>query len=151
MDIYTLLKKDHHTVKSVFQELEETTSRAVKKREHLFAELNMELTVHALAEEKYLYPLLKEADESHELALEAVEEHKVVKRLLKELEAGDKGTDEWLAKLKVLKENVEHHVEEEEGELFKKAKQVIEPDVAEQLAKEVEAYKEEQIHALDIR
>lgn len=149
MDIYALLKKDHQTVKSVFKELEETTSRAVKKREHLFAELNMELTVHALAEEKFLYPLLKEADESHEIALEAVEEHNVVKRLLKELESADKGTEEWLAKLKVLQENVEHHVEEEEGELFKKSKKVIEPDVAEQLAKEVEAFKEEQIHALD--
>jgi iron-sulfur cluster repair protein YtfE (RIC family) len=147
MDIYTLLQEDHEKVKSLFDELEETTERALKKRAHLFSELKMELEIHALAEEKYFYPLLKEDDSTHEMALEAVEEHAVVKRLLKELEKDDKGTEEWAAKLKVLKENVEHHVGEEEGDLFKKAKQVIGKDIAEQLAEEVEAFKEEQILA----
>lgn len=149
MDVYKLLRQDHETVKAIFKELEETTERALKKRQSLFSELNLELTVHALAEEKFLYPLLKDADESHELALEAVEEHKVVKKLLKELDNGDKGTEEWAAKLKVLQENVEHHVEEEEGELFKKARKVIDADTAEQLAAEIEAFKEEHIHALE--
>lgn len=149
MDVYKLLRQDHQTVKAIFKELEETTERALKKRQSLFSELKLELTVHALAEEKFLYPLLKDADESHELALEAVEEHKVVKKLLKELENGDMGTEEWAAKLKVLQENVEHHVEEEEGELFKQAKKVIDADTAEQIAAEIEAFKEEQIHALE--
>jgi hemerythrin superfamily protein len=149
MDVYKLLHQDHETVKSIFKELEETTERALKKRQSLFSELNLELTVHALAEEKFLYPLLKDADETHEIALEAVEEHKVVKKLLKELENGDKGTEEWAAKLKVLQENVEHHVEEEEGEMFKKARKVIDAETAEQLASEIEAFKEEQIHALE--
>ncbi len=144
MDVYKLLHEDHEKVKSIFGELEETTERALKKREHLFSELKTELTIHASAEEKFVYPLLKEAKETHELSLEAVEEHAVVKRLLKELERDDKGTEEWAAKLKVLKENVEHHVEEEEDELFKKAKKVIDADLAEQLATEIEAYKEEQ-------
>lgn len=150
MDIYKLLHQDHETVKSIFNELEETTEKALKKREHLFHELNMELSIHALAEEKYLYPLLREADETHQMALEAVEEHKVVKRLLKELDSNDKGTEQWAAKLKVLKENVEHHVEEEEGELFKKAKRVISDDVAEKLAADVEAFKDAQIHVQEI-
>jgi hemerythrin superfamily protein len=150
MDVYKLLQQDHETVKSIFKELEETTERALKKRQSLFSELNTELTVHALAEEKYFYPLLKEADESHELAMEAVEEHKLVKKLLKELENGDKGTEGWYAKLMVLKENVEHHVEEEEGDLFKKARKVIDAETAEQLASEIEAFKEEQIHAMEL-
>lgn len=150
MDIYKLLHQDHETVKSIFSELEETTEKALKKREHLFHELNMELGLHALAEEKYLYPLLKEADETRGMALEAVEEHKVVKRLLKELDNNDKGTGQWAAKLKVLKENFEHHVEEEEGELFRKAKQVISDDVAEKLAADIEAFKDEQLHVQEI-
>ena len=148
MDVYKLLHQDHETVKGIFKELEETTERGVKKRESLFSELNVELTIHAQAEEKFLYPLLKEAEESHELSLEAVEEHKVVKKLLKELENGDKGTEEWAAKLKVLQENVEHHVKEEEQELFKKAKKVIDSETAEQIASQIEAYKEEQLQAL---
>lgn len=150
MNVFKLLHEDHEKVKSIFSELEETTERAPKKREHLFSELKMELTIHASAEEKFLYPLLKEAEETHELALEAVEEHKVVKKLLRELENDEKGTEEWAAKLKVLKENVEHHVEEEEGELFKKAKKVIDADLAEQLAAEIEAYKEEQTQIQEI-
>ena len=95
MDVYKLLHQDHETVKSIFEELEETGERAVKKRESLFNELNLELTVHALAEEKFLYPRLKDEDETNALALEAVEEHKVMKTLLKELEANDKGSDSW--------------------------------------------------------
>jgi hemerythrin-like domain-containing protein len=146
MDIYKLLKQDHDAVKAIFKDLEATSEQASQKRETLFAELNTELTLHALAEEKLLYPLLKDAEESRELTLEAVEEHKVVKKLLKELEAGDKASEQWLAKLKVLKENVEHHVEEEEGELFKKAKKVISSEEAELLGDEVEDFKEEQTH-----
>lgn len=149
MDVYKLLKQDHETVRAIFKELEGTTERALKKRESLFSELDFELTVHALAEEKFLYPLLKEAEASHELALEALEEHKVVKKLLKELEKDDKGTEEWAAKLKVLEENVEHHVEEEEGELFKLARKVIDADTAEQLATEIASFKEERIHAME--
>lgn len=149
MDVYRLLRQDHETVKAIFEELEETAGRSLKRRQSLFSELNLELTVHALAEEKYLYPLLKEDDETREIALEAVEEHKLVKKLLKELEAGDKAAEAWHAKLMVLKEHVEHHVEEEEGGLFRKARKVIDAETAEQLAAEIEAFKEEQIHVLE--
>lgn len=150
MDVYKLLHLDHETVKSIFEELEETTERTVKKRETLFDELKLELTVHALAEEKFLYPILKERGETREIALEAVEEHTVIKRLLKELDTGSKGSEAWLAKLKGLRENVERHFEEEEGELFKKAKKIIGDDLAEELATEIEAFKEEQILTLEM-
>jgi hypothetical protein len=149
MDVYKLLRQDHETVKAIFEELEETTERSLKKRQSLFPELNLELTVHTLAEEKYLYSLLKEADETHEISQEAVEEHKLAKELLKELEAGDKATEAWHAKLMVLKENFVHHVEQEEGEIFKKARKVIDSETAEQLATEIEAFKQEQIHVLE--
>jgi hypothetical protein len=144
MNIYELLKKDHETVKSLFAELEGTTEEQGDEREELFQTLKQELSVHALAEEKFFYPLLLEEEESEEIALEAVEEHKVVKKLLKELEANRKDTKEWAAKLKVLQENVEHHVEEEEGELFEKAEDIISEELAAEIAAQVEAFKAEQ-------
>jgi hypothetical protein len=143
MEVYRLLHEDHLKVKSIFKELEDTTERAVKTREHLFANLKMELTLHAEAEEMFFYPRLEPAKETRDLPLEAIEEHKVVKSLLAELDNEEKGTEEWAAKLKVLQENVEHHVEEEEDELFKKAKKVLSAEDAESIAAEIEAYKEE--------
>lgn len=150
MTIYELLQKDHQTVRSIFKELEQTSDRAMKRREHLFSELSVEITLHALAEEKFLYPLLREADETHALALEAVEEHRLVKRTLKELERADKGSERWAARLKVLSEVFEHHVEEEEKEMFAKARRIIPKDLAEELAAEIEAFKEEQAHVMEI-
>ncbi|MEO6094478.1 MAG: hemerythrin domain-containing protein [Fibrobacteria bacterium] len=144
MNIYELLKKDHKTVKSLFSKLERTTEEQSDEREDLFQTLKQELSVHALAEEKFFYPLLQEEEESEDIALEALEEHRVVKRLLKELDANQKGTKEWAAKLKVLQENVEHHVEEEEGELFEKAEDVLSKEQAEEIAEQVEDFKAEQ-------
>ena len=143
MDVYKLLKEDHQKVKSIFEELEATTERAVKKRETLFETLKTELTVHAEAEETLFYPRVLKPKETHDITLEALEEHKVVKTLLAELDADPKDTEEWSAKLKVLKENVEHHVEEEEGEMFKKAKSVLSKEDAEAIGEEIEAFKEE--------
>jgi len=64
-----------------------------------------------------------------------------VKELLKELASTPKDTEEWTAKLTVLKENVEHHVEEEEGEMFKKARKVLTDEEAEELGSRMEAAK----------
>src|SRR6185369_16288491 len=119
MDAFELLKKDHEKVSGIFEKLEPTTERGVKTREELFTQLKRELDIHAQIEEQILYPVLKEADETHDITLEAFEEHNVVKQLLAELEELPKDDETWQAKLTVLKENVEHHVEEEEGEMFK--------------------------------
>ena len=144
MNVYELLKKDHETVKNLFAQLEETDEDQVQEREELFLTLKKELTIHALAEEKFFYSELKEDEESEETTLEALEEHKVVKKLLKELDGNQKGTKEWAAKLKVLQENVEHHVEEEEGELFEQAAEVLDEDDAERIGEEIESFKNEQ-------
>jgi hemerythrin superfamily protein len=143
MDLYALLKEDHQKVKSLLKELEDTTERAEKTRDRLIKEVEMELTVHSEAEEKYLYPRLQDISETKDLAYEAIEEHKVVKTLLTELVSEPKGTAEWSAKLAVLKENVEHHIEEEEGPLFSKAKRVLSREDSEAIGEEVMAYKEE--------
>lgn len=142
MDVYKLLKADHLKVKAIFKELEATTARGVKTRETLFEKLKTELTLHSEAEEVCFYPRLVEPKETHEITLESLEEHKVVKSLLAELESDPKGTEEWAAKLKVLQENVEHHVEEEEGELFKLAGSILSKEDSEAVAAEIQSFKE---------
>lgn len=137
MDAFELLKKDHKKVSQLFEEIE---SASGKSKNQLFGQLKKELDVHAHVEEKIFYPALENKQESRDITLEAYEEHKVVKDLLAELAAGAPG-DEWDAKLKVLKENVEHHVEEEEGELFDKAEDVLSEEQIERLGAEMEAEK----------
>jgi hypothetical protein len=144
MDVITLLKNDHEKVSGIFSKLEETTERAEKTRTELFAQLKQELDVHAHIEETIFYPALKQEAETREITLEGFEEHHVIKTLLKELEPMEVTTERWSAKLKVLKENVEHHVEEEEGEMFKSTREVLSKEQIEDLGTRMEAEKKRQ-------
>ncbi|HEX8556947.1 MAG TPA: hemerythrin domain-containing protein [Pyrinomonadaceae bacterium] len=138
MNAFQLLKEDHQKVSGLFQQLEPTTERAEKTRTELFGKLQQELDIHARIEEAVFYPAIKQAAETREIVLEGFEEHHVVKMLLKELEATPVDTEQWTAKLKVLKENVEHHVEEEEQEMFQKARQVLSEDDIDRLGAQME-------------
>ncbi|MGI8731911.1 MAG: hemerythrin domain-containing protein [Pyrinomonadaceae bacterium] len=144
MDAFTLLKNDHKTVAGLMEKIDGTTERAIKTRDELFTQLKTELDIHAMIEETILYPVLEKADPTHEITLEAYEEHRLVKQLLGELESESKETEEWTAKFTVLKENVEHHVEEEEGEMFKKARKVLSEDELETLGARLEEAKGKQ-------
>ena len=141
MNAFQLLKEDHQKVSGLFQQLEPTTERAEKTRTELFAKLKEELDIHAKIEESVFYPAIKQAAETREIVLEGFEEHHVIKMLLKELEAVPVDTEQWTAKLKVLQENVEHHVEEEEGEMFQSARQVLSEDEINQLGTQMEELK----------
>jgi hemerythrin-like domain-containing protein len=125
MNAFQLLKEDHQKVSGIFQQLEPTTERAEKTRTELFAKLKQELDIHAHIEEAIFYPAIKQEAETREIVLEGFEEHHVIKTILGELEGVDVTSEQWAAKLKVLQENVEHHVEEEEEEMFQKARQVL--------------------------
>jgi hypothetical protein len=144
MNIFELLKQDHEKVAGLFEQLEPTTERAEKTRQELFARLKSELDLHAYLEETILYPVLKQEEETREIALEGVEEHRVVKRLLAELDSMPVTSEQWTAKLTVLKENVEHHVEEEEGEMFKKARAALSSEQIEELTTRLETEKKQQ-------
>lgn len=141
MDPFKLLKEDHERVADLFESLESTTEKAVKKREALFNKLMNELEIHAEIEEQIFYPALKKANETREVTLEGFEEHKVIKQLLHEMDALSKDSEQWTAKLSVLQENVEHHVEEEEGEMFKSAREAFSKEQLEDLGKRMEAEK----------
>src|SRR5688572_31480777 len=99
MNAFALLKADHEKVAGILEKIDETTERAVKGRDELFAQLKAELDLHAMIEEEILYPALEETEEAREITLEAYEEHRLVKQLLAELEAEPKDTEEWTAKL----------------------------------------------------
>ena len=85
MNAFALLKADHEKVAGILETIEDTTERAVKGRDELFARLKAELDLHAMIEEEILYPALEETEEAREITLEAYEEHRLVKQLLAEL------------------------------------------------------------------
>ena len=143
MDALTLLRRDHDKVKTLLRELEPTTERAVKTRTELFDRIKSELTVHEIIEEEIFYPTLKQHPKAKDIVLEAYEEHGVVDTLMGELEALPVEDDTWGAKAKVMIENIEHHIEEEEGEMFDKARQVFDREELEQLGRAMEARKTE--------
>ncbi len=133
MNAIDLLKKDHRKAEQLMSELESTTEKAIKTRQRLFAELKDELVVHEEIEEEILYPTLKEHPQAREIVLEGYEEHHVVDVILAELEGLDVSDETWTAKFAVMKENLGHHIEEEEGDMFKKAAQLLSEDELESL------------------
>ena len=143
MDALSLLKEDHDKVKKMLDELESTTERGVKTREELFTKVRQELEVHETIEEQIFYPALKNHPKTREITLEAYEEHHVVDTVMAEIQELAYDDETWGAKFTVMKENVEHHIEEEEGEMFKQAKQVFDKDELTQLGEQMMARKQE--------
>jgi hemerythrin superfamily protein len=142
MDATKLLKADHDKVKKLLTELESTTARGVKTRQELFATIKGELTIHEIIEEEIFYPELKSHPKAKEIVLEGYEEHAVVDTLMGELEQLSVEDETWGPKAKVMKENIEHHIEEEEGEMFQKARQVFDADELEDLGARMERRKQ---------
>lgn len=138
MNAFELLKADHRKVAELFDRLEGASG---KEKLPIFKEINSELELHTHIEEKIFYPALEKPRKTHDLTLEAYEEHNVVKTLLSELAGARSADDEWQAKAKVLRENVEHHVDEEEDELFSNAEDVLSEDEIEALGDKMEAEK----------
>jgi hemerythrin superfamily protein len=137
MDPFELLKSDHEKVAKLFERIESASGKA---KTSIFKQIQNELEIHTQIEEDIFYPALRNAEETRDVTLEAYEEHRVVKDLLAEL-AGGKPSDQWDAKLTVLKENVEHHVDEEEDDMFGKAKDVLSTEEAEALGDRMAAEK----------
>jgi hemerythrin superfamily protein len=132
-----LLKKQHREVEELFEEFESAGERAQKTRERVCQEISDQLAVHAEIEEKLFYPESKQED-TEDLLRESVEEHLAVKRLLAEIMEGGTEDEQFDARMKVLKEQVEHHVEEEEQELFPKVRKSCSKEDLEDLGTRME-------------
>jgi len=142
MDAIALLKADHDKVKGLLNELESTTERGVKTRSDLFATIKGELTLHEIVEEEIFYPALKTHPKAQDMVLEGYQEHHVVDLLMGELEQLDVSDETWGAKATVMKENIEHHIEEEEGEMFRQARQVFDASELDDLGQRMDARKQ---------
>jgi hemerythrin superfamily protein len=144
MDALQLLTADHNRVRGLFKRFQaaegDNDAQAAKLADMIFEELE----VHTKIEEEIFYPAVtKLNDEIHELVTEGVEEHHVVETLMDEVKGLSPSDEEWAAKIKVLIENVEHHAEEEEQEMFPQIRKAMDGDARSQLGEQLEAKKAE--------
>ena len=143
MDAIDLLESDHRRLEDLLKKGEETTVRAVKGRKELLDTITNELNAHELIEEKVLYPALKSHPDAKAIVLEGYQEHHVADLLVKELHGLARSDERWGPKLKVLKENIEHHIEEEEDTMFPMARSVLSRADLEELGVRMETMKAE--------
>ena len=144
MDIFEVLKKDHETVLDLLDKLESSSSRAGKSRQKHLDQLKQELLPHMYAEENYFYQLILDNTtdkEDREKVFEGLEEHKAARTVLADIEAISATDEHWHPDIKVLKELISHHIEEEESDIFDVAEDAI--DDPEEAAEKFNAMKKE--------
>ncbi len=143
MNVLKLLKKDHSVVMSLFSNFDHTPNTAHDQRGEIFIQVRRELQIHSRAEQEIFYPALKALnDDGRRLIAEALSEHKEMDELLTQisrLKATDKDFDE---KFETLIENVERHLEEEEGEIFQFAEENCSSQQLEDLGRQIEERKQ---------
>ena len=142
MDIYSLVKQDHEEVAGLFRRLKAAEGFS-ETSEQLFAQLREALEFHAHAEERVWYPALREAEGTQELVEEALDDHALIQELLDELAVSRLDDEAWHEQLEVLAEQVEDHIEEEEGDLFDVARQLFSAEQAAELAQRWQTAKQE--------
>jgi hemerythrin superfamily protein len=141
MNALDLMRTDHRQLRQLVERaLEETQP---ERREACLATIRAEFAAHERMEEEVFYPALRRDSDAADIVLEGYEEHHVTDLILDELMEVAAGSDVWEAKLKVFKENVEHHIEEEEGEMFTKARKALGDDELEELGRRMASVKGE--------
>jgi hemerythrin superfamily protein len=147
MDAIALLKQDHKTVKALLAELADTTNRAHKTRTELLQKIATEIEAHTTIEEEIFYPAFKAAGEKADdgkMFFEALEEHRAAGDLvLPDLLKTDVQSDQFGGRAKVLKELIEHHADEEEKEMFPRARELMDKAQLEQLGERMAQRKAE--------
>jgi len=147
MDAIALLKQDHKAVKALLTELADTTNRAQKTRTELLRKIATEIKAHTTIEEEIFYPAFKAAGEKADdgkMFFEALEEHRAAGDLvLPDLLKTDVQSDQFGGRAKVLKELIEHHADEEEKEMFPRARELMDKAQLEQLGERMAQRKAE--------
>ena len=144
MDIFKEIKKEHDEFRKITDEINETTDRAIKTRETKFKKFFINITAHHESEEVVLVPKLKENKETREMGLEILEEHHVLERLLDELKNLPVDDETWIIKFGVMKEIMEHHLEEEEEEISKEAHKQFDQEILDKMGEEFEKEEKKQ-------
>jgi hemerythrin superfamily protein len=138
MDVLQFLKDEHDEVKAVFAKLQKASGAEASR---LWEQLSAMISLHEELEETYLYPRLREASQTEDLVLESYQEHHVMDLLIGEISGLKPSAEEWEPKIKVLQENTEHHIEEEEGELFPKVRKIWDTDMRKRVGEEMQTAK----------
>ena len=138
MNAIDMLKKQHREVEKLFSKFEALGDSAAKSKQRVFNEIADALAMHATIEEKHFYPAVK-AKRTEDILLEALEEHLSVKRIIADLLKLEPSDDTFDAKVKVLQEQVEHHLKEEEGDLFPKVTKVLSASELVELEQQMQA------------
>ena len=125
MDALALLKKDHELVKALMKKMDE--EKDTDELQSMFEQLVDELSIHERIEEEIFYPALQKLPKAKEDVLEAFEEHHLVDEIVKQMDV-ETDDDKWKAKFTVMRENVEHHIKDEEDKLFPKAEELLGPE-----------------------
>lgn len=144
MDIYNYLKKDHQKVADLMEQV--VASKDPAERQSLFETIKMELTLHADTEEQTFYKAIEDATRSKQVE-EKIEhanhEHDEIREYLEKLSTTSVSDELWLETFGEFKHSVTHHVEEEEGEIFEKAKKYLSSQEAKDLAKQMDRLKKQ--------
>ncbi len=147
MDAIALLTKDHQAVKKMLEDLADTTPRAVKTRTDLLEKIAAALKAHTTIEEEIFYPAFKQQggkSDDARMFFEAIEEHRAAGDLvLPDLQAAEVDSDVFSGRAKVLKELVTHHADEEEEEMFPRAREVFSQSELDELGRKMDARKKE--------
>ena len=140
MDIYERIEKDHDRHRELATKLAETSGDSQERRD-LWRELKGEVESHAAAEEQTFYAALIEKPDGQEKARHSIHEHEQASDLIEELEDDDMSSPGWIRTFEKLKESLEHHMDEEEAEVFPLARRLIDDSRASQLAKDFDERK----------
>jgi hemerythrin-like domain-containing protein len=143
-DIYKLIKQDHDAHRRVLAQLDETQGDSAERRE-LFETLKREAEAHTAAEEQTFYARLMAEPDGQEKSRHSVSEHKEAADILEELEDMEFSSPGWLTRFRSLKDALEHHMDEEEDEVFALAKKLIPADEAQEIGADFEARKVEEM------
>ena len=142
MDALELLTADHNRVRGLFTRFQAAEGSDDEQAQQLATTIFEELEVHTKIEEAVFYPTIKACNEEiADLVAEGMEEHHVVDELMMEAKGLEPTDEAWAAKLKVMIENVEHHAEEEEKELFPLVRKALDDDARAALGQRLEAMK----------
>ncbi|WP_296000068.1 hemerythrin domain-containing protein [Rugamonas sp.] len=122
IDAIDLLTQDHKNVKAMFEQYEALSDRSRVSKKRVATQICLELTKHAMAEEEIFYPAVRAATGDNDLVDEATVEHASAKELIDQILAMNPDEDLYDAQITVLSEQIEHHVQEEESDMFPKAR-----------------------------
>jgi hemerythrin superfamily protein len=143
MNALTVLKQDHQNVEALFERFEKAGPNAHKEAARIVEKIIEHLSVHAVIEEQVVYPAVRERmPDENDTVLEALEEHHAVKSLLAEIDRAAPTNERFRAKVQVVIEQVRHHVEEEENELFPKIREAFTVEELEQMGEALQQAKE---------